>query len=148
MEDLIKRLAEREEENSNAIGVLRVQGEQTRKDLDRALSQLDEVQRCVHRIEVMQAERKSIPMCSAPNLCLELKTHLEKLTSQVESLVENRAEQRGGVKAVMLIAALLGGTAGFGGAYGAGKLGIVHQQPAPYQHYLPAPNNNKTYTTP
>ena len=118
MEDLIKRLVEREEKNSGSIAVLEVHNTTTRKDLDRALRELEVIRNSVQHIEVMQATKSSIPLCTAPNMCIELKANLEKLAATVQTLVDYKSETKGGLRVMLAITAFVGSIGGAAISYG------------------------------
>ena len=112
MEELIKRVIEQEQKNTGALLVHESQNLALRKDLDQLGRRMENIEACVHRIEVLQAGRAALPQCSAPNLCVELKEHVEKLADTVQTLVEHRAEARGARKTMIAIGAAFGGIGG------------------------------------
>ena len=112
MEDLIKRLVEAEAANSTALQVHKVQNEVLRRDVDKLLKDVDDVKAATHRIEIMTERRLAVPICSAPNMCLELKASLEKLALTVQALVDYRNETKGSLRIIIIVASGIGAVGG------------------------------------
>ena len=112
MEDLIKRLVDAEAANTTSLQVQKEQNVTMRRDVDRLLKEVDDIKSATHRIEILSERRGAIPICSAPNMCLELKVSLEKLAGTVQALVDYRNETKGSLRVIIGVAAVLGSIGG------------------------------------
>ena len=112
MEDLIKRLVDAEAANTTSLQVQKAQNETLRRDVDRLLKEVEDIKGTTHRIEMMAVSQAAKLLCTAPNLCIDLKTSLERLTATVQALVDYRNETKGGLKVAMALAAVFGSVGG------------------------------------
>jgi len=109
MEALIEHLKEMVEGTVNRIAILEATAKNTEHCLQRLVKESDQIRETVHRIEVAQAQRGSVPLCAAPNKCLDLEKQLLEISKLVSALVESRAESRGGMRVAHAIAIALSG---------------------------------------
>ena len=117
MEDQLRHLQTMVEANATRVAVLESMAKASDEVLRRLVRETDGIRETVHRIEVAQAARASVPLCGAPNKCLALEKHLVELAETVQQLVADRAEARGALKATVFWASCVSGLVSVGVSY-------------------------------
>ena len=72
MEDQLRHLQTMVEANATRVAVLESMAKASDEVLRRLVRETDGIRETVHRIEVAQAARASVPLCGAPNKCRAL----------------------------------------------------------------------------
>jgi hypothetical protein len=112
MEDLLKHITAEVERQGQQLAAQEILTGHLAKQADRLEKELSSIRESVHRIEVLAASRSGIPVCAAPNLCLDLKRQMEALTANVQSLADARSEAKGALKVAVLVATIAGSLGG------------------------------------
>lgn len=80
------------------IAVLETSVAGTERCLNRLVREVDEIKASLHRIELNQERRAAIPLCGAPNKCVDLERQLAEIASAWHESAGDRAEMRAAVR--------------------------------------------------